>query len=178
MTAPKSNLLISVTDSAATIKVLGRANFNVSAQFKQVVNELHKRGTRIFNLLLDECLMMDSTFLGMLAAFGLDKANATDPATVPDIQLVNPNERILDSLENLEVAQLFTVTVNQVKPPPQTKFEDAGKVCLQPSRKEVTRHSLESHKTLMDIEPSNVPRFKDVVRFLEEDLKRQENSES
>ena len=177
MSASNSNLLISVTESEAVIKVIGRANFNVSAQFKQVVHELHKRGTKRFLLRLDECLMMDSTFLGMLAAFGLDKANAPNGDAVPEITLMNPNQRIIESLENLEVAQLFKI-VQAAAATPDQPFEDATAVCDQPDAKSVTKHALEAHKTLMNIQPANVPLFKDVVRYLEEDLKRKEKPNS
>ena len=37
----------------------------------------------------------------------------------------------------------------------------------------LTTASLEAHKLLMKINPENVPRFKDVAKFLEEDLERQ-----
>jgi hypothetical protein len=41
-----------------------------------------------------------------------------------------------------------------------------------PSHEELTRASLEAHQTLMDLKPENVARFKDVVKFLAEDLKK------
>ena len=39
----------------------------------------------------------------------------------------------------------------------------------------MTRNCLEAHETLMEINPANVNKFKDVTRFLAEDLKRQES---
>ena len=51
--------------------------------------------------------------------------------------------------------------------------------CLDPSpangdRKEISRTCLEAHQTLMDINPANVPKFKEVAQFLAEDLKKME----
>jgi len=40
------------------------------------------------------------------------------------------------------------------------------------SRTEVTEICLKAHKLLMEINPENVPRFKDVAKFLAEDLAR------
>ena len=37
-------------------------------------------------------------------------------------------------------------------------------------------HSLEAHKELTKAEKSNVPRFKDVIRYLEQDLKNKTES--
>ena len=45
-----------------------------------------------------------------------------------------------------------------------------------PDREEVQRTCLEAHETLMEINPNNVPRFKDVARFLAEDLKKMEEA--
>jgi hypothetical protein len=39
---------------------------------------------------------------------------------------------------------------------------------------ENTRNCLEAHKLLMDMDPANVDKFKDVTAFLEQDLQRQE----
>jgi hypothetical protein len=44
------------------------------------------------------------------------------------------------------------------------------------SRVELTRECLRAHQTLMDIQPENTPRFKDVTKFLAEDLKRLEGN--
>ena len=38
-------------------------------------------------------------------------------------------------------------------------------------------HSLEAHKELTKAEKSNVPRFKDVIRYLEQDLKNKTKSQ-
>jgi hypothetical protein len=42
------------------------------------------------------------------------------------------------------------------------------------NRLETSRTCLEAHETLMAINPSNIPKFKDVTRFMAEDLKRME----
>jgi hypothetical protein len=43
-----------------------------------------------------------------------------------------------------------------------------------PSPTDLSRNCLEAHQTLMNINPANVPKFKDVAQFLEEDLKKKE----
>jgi hypothetical protein len=43
-----------------------------------------------------------------------------------------------------------------------------------PTHEQITRTSLEAHKTLMEITPENVARFKDVTQFLAEDLQNLE----
>jgi len=47
-----------------------------------------------------------------------------------------------------------------------------------PDKTDLTRTSLEAHQTLIDANPGNEAKFKEVTRFLEEDLKRQEAADS
>src|SRR5205807_7066393 len=97
MGAPSSTLQVAVTDQIALVKISGRASFNCSVDFKTLVYELRDRGYRNFVLDLTECQIIDSTFLGVLAGFGLKLAEAMKGKTT--ISLLNPNQRILDLLE-------------------------------------------------------------------------------
>ncbi len=112
--------------------------------------------------------MMDSTFLGVLAGGGLKLLKASEAGKGAPIQLLNPNERVQTLLDNLGVLHLFYVTTGSNLSPDQCERPDVGGV--PPSREDVCRTSLEAHKTLMDINPDNIPKFKDVTQFLAEDL--------
>lgn len=171
MNTPPASMLVFVGEGFACIRIIGRANFNSSIDFKRLVNELLLKGLNYFVLDLSECALMDSTFLGVLAGFGL-KLN---PAQKPDspIELFNPNARIAELLENLGVLHLFQL--RQADPAPalpngssETKVQALG----QHSREEIAGTCLEAHKTLMALNPANVTRFKDVTQFLAEDLQK------
>ena len=43
-------------------------------------------------------------------------------------------------------------------------------------RREVSRTCLEAHKTLMDVNPANISKFKEVAEFLANDLKKTEGN--
>src|ERR1044072_2605892 len=107
MGASSPTLQVAVTDEVALVKISGRASFNCSVDFKTLVYELRDRGYRKFVLDLSECLILDSTFLGVLAGFGLKLSETT--AEKSTVTLLNPNHRILDLLDNLGVAHLFCV---------------------------------------------------------------------
>jgi len=113
---------------------------------------------------------MDSTFLGVLAGFGLKLNSPQTDKIDRTIQLFNPNGRISELLENLGVLHLFKVTEGNVKAPDGATTKDVQ--TTNATREEVTRTCLEAHKTLMDINPDNVGRFKDVTAFLADDLKK------
>src|SRR5262245_58980463 len=100
MITPSAKLSVLVGEQFACIKVVGRANFNSSVDFKTLLNELWSRGYRYFVLDLSECILMDSTFLGVLAGFGL-KMNPPQKEAERAIELSNPNARVTELLENL-----------------------------------------------------------------------------
>ncbi len=160
-----------VGKSFACVRIAGRANFTFSPDFKTLLAELIQRGYGHFIIDLSECVLMDSTFLGVLAGFGIKLTPASSPNG--RIELSNPNARVTELLENLGVLPLFKIV--------NGSLQLDGEVCEQTpvpinaSREEITRTSLEAHQALMAVNPDNVPRFKDVAQFLAEDLKNLEN---
>lgn len=171
MHAPPAKLLVFVGEKFACVRIMGRANFTSSIDFKTFINELRQKGYHYFVLDLSECMLMDSTFLGVLAGFGLKMSQAA-AAGQPDgtIELWNPNPRVIELLENLGVLHLFKLAEGALPVDP------SAAPCALPagnhSRAEVTHACLEAHQTLMAINPANVARFKDVAQFMAEDLKR------
>lgn len=170
MNPPSAKLLVYASGHSACIKIIGRANFTSSIDFKTLVTELMQQGFTCFVLDLAECILMDSTFLGVLAGFGL-KVSAKNGAPGGSIQLLNPNERIAELLENLGVAHLFKTVHGTADLPGELLAQPAANGTA-PTREEVTRNCLEAHKTLIEIAPDNAIKFKEVAQFLAEDLKR------
>lgn len=154
----------------ACIKVSGRANLNVSVPFKTLLTELWQKGFSNFVIELSECLLMDSTFLGVLAGFGLKMHQQADNSPPRLVELRNPNPRITELLDNLGVLDLFSISQGPLAAPEEVQA--CSPEPAHPSRAEVTRACLEAHQTLMDINPANVPKFKEVAKFLAEDLQK------
>jgi anti-sigma B factor antagonist len=168
MSTPPAKMMVLVGEKFACIKITGRANFSSSVDFRTLVNELLQKGYTYFVLDLSECLLMDSTFLGVLAGFGL-RLGPKDQAG-PGIELLNPNARITELLETLGVLNLFRLTEGALTAPEPTVTHALTPV--NPSKEEVKKACLEAHRTLMEINPQNVSRFKDVAQFLADDLKK------
>jgi anti-sigma B factor antagonist len=169
MAAPSAKMSVLVGKDFACVKIAGRANFTFSPDFKTLLGELIQKGYGHFIIDLSECVLMDSTFLGVLAGFGI-KFNPASPTTNGRIELSNPNARVTELLENLGVLELFKIV--------NGSLQLTGELCVpdpvNPSREEITRTSLEAHRALMEANPDNVLRFKDVAQFLAEDLKKLE----
>lgn len=170
MNTSAAKLMVMVGENFACVKVAGRANFTSSVDFRTVLAELQKKGYPYLVVELSECALMDSTFLGVLAEFGLKAMPAEGTGTTNAIELRNANERLTELLENLGVLHLFKTTQGDVSAAEVT--ETASHTPCNPSREELTRASLEAHQTLMNINPENVARFKDVTQFLKEDLQK------
>ncbi|HWX23295.1 MAG TPA: STAS domain-containing protein [Candidatus Binatia bacterium] len=168
MSTPSAKMMVLVGEKFACIKITGRANFSSSIDFRTLVNELLRKGYTCFVLDLSECSLMDSTFLGVLAGFGL-KMGPKDQAG-PGIELLNPNARITELLETLGVLHLFRLAQRASSAPESTEAQAYTPVTS--TKEEVKQACLEAHQTLMEINPQNISRFKDVAQFLAEDLKR------
>jgi anti-sigma B factor antagonist len=168
MNKPSATLMVAVLDRAAFVKISGRANFTLSLDFKKLLLELTQRGYKRFFLELTDCVIMDSTFLGVLAGIGLELAADKSP----QLELVNPNERLREVLENLGILHLFHVlekngvAVNHFEPVAADGRQE---------KVDVTRNCLEAHELLMRLNPDNVCKFKDVAEFFAEDLKKLES---
>lgn len=167
-----ANLSVWVSERDAWIRIGGRASFNNSVDFKTLINSLAQNGCSHFVLDLSECLLMDSTFLGVLAGLGLKYPHNGD--NLPAFELLNPNTRIADLLENLGVVHLFRIVHGQSA---AETLQCVQQTAVQGDDKEVTRTCLEAHQTLMKLNPNNIPKFKDVTEYLAEDLRKKENGE-
>jgi len=171
MNGPTS-LSVCVRDAIACVRVNGRANFTSSVDFKKLIQQLQEDGCTEIVLDLTECSLMDSTFLGVLAgaAMKCDAPRQNGPRCV--IELFHPAERILESLENLDVLKLFTVLTDA---PQLGAFERVSEG--ETTRVELNRTCLEAHKALMKTNPDNERRFKDATDFFEQNLRKEERKE-
>lgn len=171
MNTSKANLKVLVGEQFACVKVAGRANFASAVDFKTVMQELENKGYPYLVIELSECPLMDSTFLGVLAASGIRLNPGNSECVKQAIELRNANERLLELLENLGVLHLFKTCNGELPDCEQVKSSPC-----HPSREALTQASLEAHQTLMKINPDNVAKFKDVTRFLAEDLEKLKRS--
>ena len=171
---PMSNsvgkILVSVGEKCACVKITGRANCTSSTDFNRLLDELWRTGCLYFVLDLTECVLMDSTFLGVLSGFGLKVHTAQPDQIKRTLELFNPGERVVELLENLGVWHLFTVTQGSVVPPENGTARELPPA--QASAEDCKRTSLEAHQLLIQINPANAAKFKDVVAYLAEDLKK------
>ena len=168
-----ATLSVLVGKNFACLRVAGRANCKCGPQFHELLVGLEQKDYHHFIIDLSECVLMDSTFLGVLSGFGI-KLNAADAIPGSGIVLHNASERISELLETIGALDLFQLTQGVLQLPGETEVIPAANV--EPTREQLTQTSLEAHETLMALNPENVNRFKDVVKFLSEDLQNIKNA--
>lgn len=119
------------------------------------------RGAREFIVDLCNCPMMDSTFMGTLAGISLWLRELGEGC----LSLVNLNNRNAESLCSLGLNQLFNVRVSAIK--------KDGQALTTPLKEDSTARAqtiLEAHEALIKMAPGNLPKFKDVIQYLKEEL--------
>jgi anti-anti-sigma factor len=181
-----SKILVARSADLGFIKVVGRGSFQNSGCLKAFYQQLLKEGVSRFVVDLDACTYLDSTFLGILLGLGLKLKEAGNGL----LHILNANPRNLELLRNLGLDRLIHIegsggvglgggvrggngsggqaihmNGNGVK---EELLEEMP--CPVPTRAEAAPTILEAHVNLMEFDPRNVPKFKDVVEFLREDL--------
>jgi len=160
-----SKILVARSANLGFIKVIGRGSFQNSGCLKAFYQQLLKEKVNRFVVDLESCTYLDSTFLGILLGLGL---KLKDSGGV--LHILNASPRNLELLKNLGLDRLIQIdnTLNGLNGVAKDKLEEMP--CPVPTRAEAAPTILEAHENLMEFDPRNVPKFKDVVEFLREDL--------
>ncbi len=166
----EAKLLAARTDDQAVIRVQGRATFKVAQPLRDYGMKLLDGGIRRLVLDLAECDGMDSTFMGVIAMLGL--------AARQRVQFVvaNAGDHNRKLLDGIGVSKLVT-------------FARQGATDARTGRLEVvpteTRGNgisgetvLEAHEVLMDLDATNIPKFRDVVELLRREVEQNQTGDS
>ena len=167
MSIPTS-ILVGTTNKIVWIKVEGKGSFLNSAGVKEFAKEMVNRGHREFVVDLRNCPVMDSTFMGTLAMIALRLREIGQG----NLHVTNLNERNHDLLTNLGLDQLFSMDACGVKEAPSDR--DALQPAPPADRSAQAETMLEAHEALVEADPENLTKFKDVLEYLKQDLHRAE----
>ena len=165
MSLPAS-ILVGVTGKAVCVKVKGKGSFQNSPALKEFAREMFERGYRVFVVDLADCPVMDSTFMGTLAGLALRLRESGNGSLL----VCNVNDRNADLLRNLGLNNLFAVE-SKADSANQTRTEAALASDDNLSRLDHAACMIEAHEALVDADPENFARFKDVLEYLKQDLR-------
>jgi anti-sigma B factor antagonist len=164
MALPACTITVGTDARTGYVRVAGRACAERARDFKLLARRLVDGGHPRLVLDLSQCVLMDSTFSGVLAGL----ADPRPGETPVDLTLVGANERVRDLLDNLGVLPL----VHDLDP---AQFPavcgDLEELPAGPGAKEeIAGCCLEAHRVLMALKPENVAKFQTLERYLSAEL--------
>ena len=163
-----ASILVGVTSRSVHINVEGKGSFQISPALKEFSKRMLDRGFRSFIVDLNSCTVMDSTFMGTLAGIALRLREFGNGGLV----VRNANQRNADLLANLGLNNLFEIeskvpTARSESSLEATPLEAADSL----DRSDQATCMIEAHEALVDADPENLARFKDVLEYLKQDLR-------
>jgi anti-anti-sigma regulatory factor len=142
--------------------VAGRGSFQNSTGLKDFAAEMTRRGHKAFVVDLQECELMDSTFMGTLAGMAL---RLGDEGSVKVIRANPRNRQVLGILGLDRVMTVEDTPPAATAAPSEEKWHEPGEDGAREAKRETI---IEAHESLAAVNPENAVRFKDVLEFLEQ----------
>jgi len=167
----QSSILVGCANKVVWIRVQGKGSFLNSSGLKEFARKMTNRGHREFVVDLQHCPVMDSTFMGTLAGIALRLRELGQGS----LHVTNLNERNSDLLRNLGLDQLFAIDLCGVKAPDGAPGEAITAADnATGNRTEQAQTMIEAHEALVEADPENLTKFKDVLEYLKQDLNQPE----
>ena len=155
-----------VNGPAVWVRVEGKGNFLNSGSLKEFAQEMVNRGYREFIFDLEHCAMMDSTFMGTMAAVALRLKELGQG----HLHVVHCGDRSRQLLSGLGLDQIIEIRSNGAAAPECEKMKENAHDGADAEKRERAETMLEAHEALCEAAPENLSRFKDVLDYLKQDL--------
>lgn len=108
-----SSIQVGVSGPTVWVKVEGKGSFLNSGNLKEFAREMLDRGYREFVVDLEDCAMMDSTFMGTMASVALRLKELGHG----HLHIVHCGNRSQELLSGLGLDQIFDIRGNGSSPP-------------------------------------------------------------
>ncbi len=165
----ESSIQVGVNGSTVWVRVAGRGSFLNSGSLKEFAREMVNRGHREFVFDLQDCVMMDSTFMGTMAGMALRLKELGQGR----LHVIHCNTRSRELLSGLGLDQIFDIQANGSEAPECKELTDSSDAPADTSaaaKRDQAGTMLEAHEALCEAVPKNLTRFKDVLDYLKQDL--------
>jgi anti-sigma B factor antagonist len=150
-------LTVALEGQIARVKVNGRATFGCSEDLKKFCNLMLENKVEKIIIDMDQCLGMDSTFMGILTMISL---SARKQETI--IEMNNTNDANKQNLFSLGLKNMFSFTSNTDTV--TLNWEEIK--TEQVSQDQHQENVLNAHQTLIDVHEDNRKEFQDIITFL------------
>jgi anti-anti-sigma factor len=158
---------VAVSGETGYVKVHGRGSFKVSTSLKNFAARLQDGGGNQLIVDLEDCIGMDSTFMGVLAGI----SQRLKKESGGRVSVCGVSEKIKNLMTTLGLSRLVHILDSEDKGsvPGYTELSREGETTLQSAET-----MLEAHENLVGIHKDNSLRFQDVLEYLREDIQRQQ----
>lgn len=148
------------------VRVEGKGSFLNSGNLKEFAREMVNRGYREFVIDLENCAMMDSTFMGTMAGVALRLKELGHG----HLHVVHCGQRSRELLTGLGLDQIFSIHANGSAAPECEILATAPAAAPSVQKQQQAQQMLDAHEALCEAAPENFSRFKDVLDYLKQDL--------
>lgn len=165
------SLLVAVQATFALVRVSGRATFKLAPSLKRFCMNALDHGCREIIFDMEECQGMDSTFMGVLAGIAIHPGATGTPHVI----VVNLTARTHEMLITLGLERVLECH-GQGDPQPELKQRLAAALHLDGLETDDDRTlslttMLQAHQHLVDVDPENMARFRDVLTYLDQEVR-------
>ena len=166
---PTPSILVGCNQKVVCIRVQGKGSFQNSTGIKDFAAAMILRGHRDFVVDLAGCPVMDSTFMGTLAGI----AHRLLRLGQGGLHILHANERNTNLLEGLGLDQLVSLD-GRTAPLLDDEAHEEQLPAGAADKRTTTETMIAAHQALVDADPNNLCKFKDVLDYLKQDLRREE----
>lgn len=157
----EAQLLAADTEDVAALRIIGRANFKVSGEFREFGLRAVRGERRALILDFGQCVSVDSTILGVIAMIGLEGRGTTA------VIAANADEVVQKQLLGVGLKKLLTFADAE-----NGGQFDWSSLCEAAAGSvdtaQVADTMLDAHEALMNLDERNIPVFRDVVELLKD----------
>lgn len=167
-----SAVRVAIQGSNALISVSGRGSFQMGPALKQFGVSAIEQGCNRLILDMGQCVSMDSTFMGVLAGLALRLKGEKGSVVV-----MNLNAKTLALLQTLGLDRLLETYQAGAMPEALQKHLDGifdlSALDLGNSDKKLSLETMvAAHEDLVRASPDNLPKFQNVLDYLNQDLRK------
>ena len=157
----EGQLLVAEEGPMALMQVIGRGTFKLASGFSKWIEQLIGSTTvRSVMLDLSKCTGLDSTFMGLMVTLAIKSKRRFA------LLVVNASEQHHQLLDGIGVMRVWRYVDTEVPEMNWANLAEAvsGSVALDGETRELI---VAAHKTLMEVDERNIPKFKDVVEMMQ-----------
>jgi len=151
-----NQLLYSESGNLVIVRVEGKGTWVESKPFLEFAKRKMEEGRELV-IDLSDCKILDSTFLGSIAYLALKKGK---------IEVFRPSKEVKRAIRTLGLGKI----IKEI----EISREEQGKKILKEklSPRERAETLLLAHKSLIEVSPKNLPKFKDLIEMVEKELEK------